>query len=309
MEESSTVHSLVHPGMDISADDRFHIANFSSLPTAMEYTVDSGAFDYLWDVFLIPSFSRTAISLFLHGAGIYIILFLLSLYTLSRRKTAGTALLMVASCIMAVAANVQIAIELAMYRCFVIWGSQTWPLILPVLLMLSILVVGVLDLTGTVDEHGDLLIITLSVATNLAITVLTAGRILYIQRAASHVALDGQIRGRYTRAAVMILESGAIYCAVAIFMAITNSLNGEIFVIGSALGARVLNIIPTFTLVYVGLKNMRDSPCAESASYKYVCLPSTSVARPGRLLRRSTCPGVLDIKMEAIEGKRKDVGV
>ncbi|KAF8146395.1 hypothetical protein K438DRAFT_1869615 [Mycena galopus ATCC 62051] len=79
--------------------------------TAMEYTVDSSAFDSLWNT-LISTFSRTAISLLLHG--VYVVLFLLSLYTLSRpRRTGGTAFLIVASCVMAVVASTQIAIDLA----------------------------------------------------------------------------------------------------------------------------------------------------------------------------------------------------
>lgn len=46
-------------------------------------------------------------------AGVYVNLFLLSLRTLSRRKTAGTKFLMVASCMMAVVGSTQMAVDVA----------------------------------------------------------------------------------------------------------------------------------------------------------------------------------------------------
>ncbi|KAF8146396.1 hypothetical protein K438DRAFT_1869616 [Mycena galopus ATCC 62051] len=193
-----------------------------------------------------------------------------------------------------------------MYRCYVIWDSQTRPLILPVLLMLSTLVVEILGLPGTSGyAEGPTLI--LAAATNLVITAFTAGRILYIQRAASHVALDHQIRGRYTRAVVMILESGAINCVVAISLAITSFLNGEIFSIASAVGPRVLNIIPTFTLVYIGLSNMQHSPPADEDSRDCFNRPSTRHT-PSYSVRRSSWPVVLDIKMEYDDETLKYLG-
>ncbi|KAJ7882363.1 hypothetical protein B0H14DRAFT_2565351 [Mycena olivaceomarginata] len=85
-----------------------------SLPTqelpGMLYTVESGVFDSLW-YFIICYFAQTAVSLLLYG--FYINLFLLSLHTLSRRKTAGTKFLIVASCIMAVLGTTQMALDVA----------------------------------------------------------------------------------------------------------------------------------------------------------------------------------------------------
>ncbi|KAJ7882470.1 hypothetical protein B0H13DRAFT_1890896 [Mycena leptocephala] len=52
------------------------------------------------------------------------------------------------------------------------------------------------------------------------------------------------------------LESGAIYCIGAIFLIITVSLHdSEIYGIGIGITQQLMNVIPTFTLVYVGLKN------------------------------------------------------
>ncbi|KAF7346454.1 hypothetical protein MSAN_01873400 [Mycena sanguinolenta] len=270
----------------------------------MQYTVDSEAFDSWWYA-IENGFSQTAVSLVLYGA--YVNLFLLSLYTLSRRKTAGTRLLIAASCMMAVVGSTQMALDVAaivvatrlfrqivhseglaersslpalltaqtvtlvvnyfiadsifLYRCYVIWGSQKRTLILPSLLMSSNFVVMILGLTTEVltSELAGRIATLLGVATTLVLTAQTAGRILWIQRAASRVALDITIRGRYTRAIVLILESGVVYCAAGIFLVITYSPGGETFSIYFGILQQLLNIVPTFTLVYIGLNNMAAS--------------------------------------------------
>ncbi|KAF8184037.1 hypothetical protein K438DRAFT_2162139, partial [Mycena galopus ATCC 62051] len=113
----------------------------------------------------------------------------------------------------------------------------------------------------------------LGAATNLILTIFTAGRILWIQRVASHAGLDNTVRRRSNMAIGIVLESGAIYCIAAILLACTASRYSSesdstshymvIGIAGQLLGLLVFsyilqvfrNIIPTFTLVYVGLKN------------------------------------------------------
>ncbi|KAJ7888667.1 hypothetical protein B0H14DRAFT_2693405 [Mycena olivaceomarginata] len=166
-----------------------------------------------------------------------------------------------------------------LYRCYVIWGYKKKPIILPALLVLStFVVVNVSYTTNKMNTHIRLLIILVA-ATNLVLTALTAGRILWIQRAASHVGLDSTIRARYTRAIAVILESGALYCAVAIFLLISALLNDEIFSIGWGIGQQLMNIIPTFTLLYIGRKNMRENPSAdlESGSQETQKSPSSNL--------------------------------
>ncbi|KAF7333311.1 hypothetical protein MVEN_02346000 [Mycena venus] len=284
----------------------------------MSYTVDSKVFDASWNG-LVSYASQTMVALFFYG--IYVNLFLLSLYTLSRRKTAGTKILIAASCLMAIVGSIQTAIDVALtveaarlhreivhtqvsnehgsriqpllptsmlgldmaqnfmfpinnfvtdlfflYRCYVIWGFSKKPLILPVLLMLSTLVMGILL---CVPRNGvrDLRVpYILGAATNLVLTALTAGRILWIRREASHVVLDNAFRSRYNRAIGIILESGAIYCLAVTFVVISESLNDEIFIIGFGIGQQLLNIIPTFTLVYIGLGKSGDNPLVENVS-------------------------------------------
>ncbi|KAF7333318.1 hypothetical protein MVEN_02346800 [Mycena venus] len=98
--------------------------------------------------------------------------------------------------------------------------------------------------------------------TNITLTAFTAGRILWVQHAAAHAGLDNMVRRRYNTAIRILLESGAIYCIAAILLAITHSRSEDdllfhYMVIGIA--GQLENIIPTFTLVYVGLKNTADN--------------------------------------------------
>ncbi|KAJ7328704.1 hypothetical protein DFH08DRAFT_815478 [Mycena albidolilacea] len=78
---------------------------------------------------------------------------------------------------------------------------------------------------------------------NLALTSLTAGRILWVRRQSSYVGLGHTFRSRYTSAIGIILESGAIYCVVAIFVLVAASQNDlEVFDIGYAIGQQMLII-------------------------------------------------------------------
>ncbi|KAJ6541549.1 hypothetical protein B0H19DRAFT_1381194 [Mycena capillaripes] len=288
----------------------------------MQYTVDSEQFDSSWD-FLIRILSGTGASLLFYG--IYVNLFLISIYTLARRRAiSAIRVLMAASCVMAVVGTTQMAVTLAgtvvslrfvqqlvlaqvlnrphfvktllttenvllainmfvtdsffvefspvgvenaltdkakMYRCYVIWGRKRKILILPALLMLATLVVGTLSSPTSSLENGKIPI-GLAAATNLVLTALTAGRILWMRRESSNVGLDN----RYNRALGLILESGSIYCVGGVYMFITAALNDrEIFDIGFGISQQMLNIIPTFTLVYVGLNDTADGRPIQSS--------------------------------------------
>ncbi|KAJ7888682.1 hypothetical protein B0H14DRAFT_1193707 [Mycena olivaceomarginata] len=178
-----------------------------------------------------------------------------------------------------------------LYRCYVIWGFQKKPIILPMLLIASTLVAVILSSLNKAIAVGKITTITtiLAAATHVILTSLTAGRILWIQRAASHVALDSSVRGRYTTAIVIILESGAIYCAAAIFLVVSVSVNEVVFSIGFGIGQQVMNIVPTFTLVYIGLKNMRENQPADLESGSKVS-PNTRLH--ARSHTRSSCADI-----------------
>ncbi|KAJ7710101.1 hypothetical protein B0H14DRAFT_3022275 [Mycena olivaceomarginata] len=313
--------------------------------------------------FLIRVFAETGVSLLLYGGsclvsqlgtlecritGIYVNLFLLSIYTLSRRRgTPGINFLIAASCVMAVVATTQMAVNIAgtvitarfvqqlvhvkvlnrpqsvrtletvenvllainnvvtdlffMYRCYVIWGCQRKVLIPPALLMLATLLASILASQTTSITNAQIPF-GLAAATNLVLTALTAGRILWILRQSSHVGRDNTYRRRYNRATGIILESGAIYCIAAIFLLIAASQdNMDIFTVGFAVEQQLLIIIPTFTLVYVGLKDTVERPTGTTGQAFVSQDPPSLLAT--RAVRPYPPSQVLDIKPQGTEEK------
>ncbi|KAF7333369.1 hypothetical protein MVEN_02352500 [Mycena venus] len=149
--------------------------------------------------------------------------------------------------------NVFVTDSFLLYRCYVIWAFQKKVLILPVLLMVSTFVTGIVAFNGVADlriPYG------LGAATNLVLTASTAGRIMWIRRAASLVGLDDTLRDRYSLAIRIILESGAIYAIGTTAMMVIATFNIlRVYDIGIGVAGQLMNIIPTFTLMYVGLNN------------------------------------------------------
>ncbi|KAF7340761.1 hypothetical protein MSAN_02104700 [Mycena sanguinolenta] len=149
-----------------------------------------------------------------------------------------------------------------MYRCYVVWGYQRKVLILPTLLMLATLgtaTIGSLscEIPAAVIPCGP------ATATNIVLTTLTAGRILWVSRQPAPLGLSETNQSCYKRAIRIILESGALYCVATIFLLIAASKNSlQAFDVGYAMGQQAVassqNIIPTFTLVYVGLQGTAD---------------------------------------------------
>ncbi|KAJ7230985.1 hypothetical protein B0H12DRAFT_219946 [Mycena haematopus] len=157
-----------------------------------------------------------------------------------------------------VAMNNFVTDSLYLYRCYVIWGYR-WKilLILPGLFMLSSFALGIWTATGKSIINSQI-VFSLVVATNVVLTALTASRLLWIRRTTSSVNVKNVFRARCNRAICIILESGAIYCVAGIFLIITHSLNApEAYSIELGFGSQLINIIPTFTLVYVGLSDSK----------------------------------------------------
>ncbi|KAJ7214907.1 hypothetical protein GGX14DRAFT_609738 [Mycena pura] len=212
-------------------------------------------------------------------AGIYIILFVLAIATLSRRKTAGRRVLLVATWSMVALATGQIVVVLAscavsiqisqqilvssadpnagpvtLYRCYVIWGRKWTVISVPGILILATLGIG-LFLTFTTSAFPSSIGYLMGAVTNIVLMVLTAGRIWWIRGETLHVGLD-QIFRR--------LESGALYCVCVILLAVTAPRHdvpeGTLFYVVVGISSQVINIAPTLTIVRVGLgHNIQDS--------------------------------------------------
>ncbi|KAJ7340780.1 hypothetical protein DFH08DRAFT_963634 [Mycena albidolilacea] len=178
-----------------------------------------------------------------------------------------------------------------LYRCYVIWGCEKKVTIFPTLLILSTFAVGNVAIY---NPEAVLITYGLSAATNVILTFLTAGRILWVWRHAPRVRANEKLRGRYETAIKLILESGAIFSISSIFLLITFVGHHEMYVIGTAFALQLLNIIPTFTLVYVGMTNIID-PDHECGSHASSDPPNTPRMRTREGRHQSE---VLDIKLQ-----------
>ncbi|KAJ7913156.1 hypothetical protein B0H13DRAFT_1874104 [Mycena leptocephala] len=170
-----------------------------------------------------------------------------------------------------------------LYRCYVIWGFRKKIVIMPMLLMLSTLTLARMALTSSCVVMG------IVGATAFSGAVNDMPQITYALAAATDLVLTA-LTGK--------LESGAIYCIGAIFLVITVSLDSPgIYGIGVGISRQMLNIIPTFTLVYVGLNNPDYSQHSRQVPSTRHASSSSAVVLPSH-----PCE-VLDIKPQLTEGK------
>jgi len=177
-------------------------------------------------------------------------------------------------------------------------------IILPGLLAICTVAAGILSVVSVSIQDATIMY-GLAAVTNVALTALTAGRILWMRRDASHIPVDKTLRPRYNMAIRLILESGVIYCIAAVFLLITSLGAAKITsaaetsgVIGVGFTQPLLNIIPTFTLVYVG-RNAADTP--EDRNF------ASSTRIPRRLVGRQTF-GPAEVMEIGPQGEEQECG-
>ncbi|KAK7022976.1 hypothetical protein R3P38DRAFT_2956742 [Favolaschia claudopus] len=260
--------------------------------------------DSAWS-YVAMNLIAAGLSLLLYG--LYLGLFLFSIYTLSRRWGApGSYILAATSCTMAILGTAQVVISVArviadyrllhsvsfgetllaedsdprqilnvaqravptlnnlvtdslfLYRCYVIWGRQKHILAVPAAFMLSTFAMGIWD-TWMANSEAPKIMFGLAALTNITLTSLTAGRILWLWRKLPQINQDSTSSARCKRAVNIILESGALYCLGVVLLLIAVSVKHEMeYLVGVSLSSLLVNILITFTIVYVALKDSFD---------------------------------------------------
>ncbi|KAJ7202388.1 hypothetical protein GGX14DRAFT_654388 [Mycena pura] len=142
-------------------------------------------------------------------------------------------------------ANNLIADALVIYRCYVIWNRNIF-VIIPGVAGLIITSVFGWDINLPLAPF-----FALTLATNVVVTCLTAGRIWWIcRRARAHGTTDAQKRSM--SALSIIIESGMIYSAfVVVLIAVEQYHNFDEIVVEML--RQVMGIVPTLIIVRVGL--------------------------------------------------------
>ncbi|KAF7325131.1 hypothetical protein MKEN_00556700 [Mycena kentingensis (nom. inval.)] len=165
-----------------------------------------------------------------------------------------------------------IAGGLITYRCWLIWNKNHY-----------ILLPGITGLVITTvfgaDQNLPLLsFFYLTLATNLLMSLLTAGRIWWIYyTAARHLPTSTSVSMKtYASSIAIILESGIIYSAFVIARIAVDSTLAEGVV--TEMLRQVVGIVPTLIIVRVGLGLSAEAP--PSSSSKPKSSPSISISLP-----------------------------
>ncbi|KAK7047613.1 hypothetical protein VNI00_006381 [Paramarasmius palmivorus] len=160
--------------------------------------------------------------------------------------------------------NSLVADSLVIYRLYVVWGHNWKITVGPILLLLASSIAGYVAVweISRVDSgdsifakqvaDGATTLFALSFGTNVIVTSLIAGRIWYIARRTS-LNLGRQHGVKYSRAMVVIIESGALY-SVSLFMLLVlfaTDNDAQIILFNSV--SQIVGIAPTLIIVRVGL--------------------------------------------------------
>ncbi|TFK31630.1 hypothetical protein BDQ12DRAFT_729391 [Crucibulum laeve] len=149
-----------------------------------------------------------------------------------------------------------IADILVIYRCYTIWNNSKRVIIVPSIMLLAGSACGYTFIGLSEQEYRfrDLLraFLFITLALNVLVTVLMAGRIWWISKKARAILGPG-LAGKYNTAIAIIVESGIIY---AIY--VTVDVVFQLYPLDAGL-AQVVGIVPTLMIVQVGLgRNTKD---------------------------------------------------
>ncbi|KAJ7836615.1 hypothetical protein B0H13DRAFT_1120689 [Mycena leptocephala] len=216
--------------------------------------------------------------------GIYFVLFCICIYILLHRpRNLGNTILLVTAIVLFTLASVQtvlnlvlgaadidginvpydnlslangmiyvvnnvIADALVIYRCYSVWNRNIYVIILPVILLITTSVFG-WDILLPLGPF-----FALSLATNILVTTLTAGRIWWICRQA-RAYLKTDVQRRYVSCISILVESGVIYSASVLTYLILGAIPSVSIVQEPVMQvlAQVVGIVPTLIIVRVGL--------------------------------------------------------
>jgi len=155
-------------------------------------------------------------------------------------------------------ANNLIADALVIYRCYVIWNRNIF-----------VIIPGVAGLIITSVFGWDIQLplppfFALTLATNVVITCLTAGRIWWISRP-SRMQGKTDIQKRSMSALSIIIESGMIYSAFVVVLLIVEQYDNLDEIVVEML-RQVVGIVPTLIIVRVGLQVSLGAQDVESSA-------------------------------------------
>ncbi|KAJ6497280.1 hypothetical protein C8R45DRAFT_124398 [Mycena sanguinolenta] len=193
-----------------------------------------------------------------------------------------------------------IADGLVIYRCYVVWNNNVWVTILPILMLIASTVLGVVE---SFDFSISLYpFFAVSLATNVLVTMLTAGRIWWISRYSRSYLKTAEKR-RYVSAIAILVESGMLYSATVLAYLIVLSIPSASILAEPifAMLVQIMGIAPTLIIVRAGLavkgeesKPMSDTTCSQQRPF--------IVKRKGQPDRNKDMPAIpADVEKGTVE--------
>jgi hypothetical protein len=144
--------------------------------------------------------------------------------------------------------NNVIADGLVIYRCYSVWNRNIYVIVVPIILLVISSVFG-WDILLPLEPF-----FALSLATNVVVTTLTAGRIWWICRQA-RTYLKTDVQRQYISSISILVESGVIYSVSVLIYLILGAIPSASIVQEPVMEmlAQVVGIVPTLIIVRVGL--------------------------------------------------------
>ncbi|KAF9450828.1 hypothetical protein P691DRAFT_428104 [Macrolepiota fuliginosa MF-IS2] len=149
--------------------------------------------------------------------------------------------------------NNVIADSLLLYRCYIVWSRSVYIAVIPGIFLLASSILGLIIMSGPTLRAGrrKFLYMWLTLALNISVTALTAGRIWWMANKARRI-LGPALARRYYSALATIIESGAIYSLYVMIDLILLTIGHQSFIFDAGL-AHIVAIAPTLIIVQVGL--------------------------------------------------------
>jgi len=177
--------------------------------------------------------------------------------------------------------NNVLADALVIYRCYIIWNHNKFIVVLPIIMLIVTAVFG-WDILLPLPPF-----FVLTLATNVLVTFLTAGRIWWICRQA-RIHLKTAVQKQSVSSLAIVVESGVIYSAAVLTYLILGAIPSAEVVQNPIVEmlAQLVGIVPTLIIVRVGLglsvQSIESTVAAAKASSDY---SSTAVSgRPRHIL-------------------------
>ncbi|KAJ7744100.1 hypothetical protein B0H16DRAFT_1560202 [Mycena metata] len=172
--------------------------------------------------------------------------------------------------------------SLLLYRCFLIWGSQWPPVVLPGILVIATCAAGYNTTINSISHHAPLFDALapniFAAVTNLTLVAFTVGRIWWIRRDAMRVFHGAEVLNCYNTAIAMILESGALLLVPTILVIMpTPAVLRDIL---KGIAVHLINIAPTLIVVCVGLGHDIQDTVQSLHGNTFTAHPQVSIPVP-----------------------------